>query len=440
MSRLPEQYLQNMKELLKDDYDQYLDSFSKKRYYGLRVNTSRISVEDFLKIAPFHLEPISWTDDGFYYDEEERPSRHPYFYAGLYYLQEPSAMLPAEALPINEGDIVLDACAAPGGKSSKLANRLKGSGFLVSNDISVSRCQVLLKNLETMGIVNACVMAEDITKLDRFENFFDKILIDAPCSGEGMFRKEPSLIREWEEKGNTYYSDLQKKIIASAIRLLKDGGKMVYSTCTFSPQEDEEIIEYALNTCPDLKVLPIETAEGFEPGISDHTGNCVRLYPHKIRGEGHFVALLQKKEEPINKKKRTQDRSFSISEDISITLPEGNIVQRGEKLYYEPISTPDLKGLRVLRSGLFLGEEKHGRFEPSQSLSMALKEKEYKNTLNLCSDDPRVLKYLKCETLDVKDFNKEGTVLVCADSYPLGFGKIKNGILKNRYPANYRYK
>ena len=439
MPRLPEQYLNNMKKLLGDDYDRYLDSFSEKRYYGLRVNTAKITVEEFLKIAPFHLEPIPWTDDGFYYEEQERPSRHPYYYAGLYYLQEPSAMLPAEVLPIKEGDLVLDACAAPGGKSSKLANRLDRSGFLVSNDISVSRCQVLLKNLETMGIVNACVMAEDITKMDRFENFFDKILIDAPCSGEGMFRKEASLIGEWEEKGNRYYSDLQKQIVASTVRLLKDGGKMVYSTCTFSPEEDEQIVEYALNICPDLKVLPIKTADGFAPGITGKTKNCVRLYPHRIKGEGHFVALLQKGEESSITKERTVYREFSIADDISMTLPDGKIIQRSEKFYYEPQCTPDLKGLRILRSGLYLGEEKHGRFELSQSLSMALKEKEYKNTLNLNSDDPRVLKYLKCETLDAKDHSSEGMTLVCVDGYPLGFGKIKNGILKNRYPANYRY-
>ena len=225
MLKLPEQYLHNMKDLLKDDFTAYLDSFNEKRYYGLRVNTPKITVEDFLKIAPFHLEPVPWTDDGFYYEENDRPAKHPYYYAGLYYLQEPSAMLPGEVLPIEDGDIVLDACAAPGGKSSKIINKLHGSGFLLSKDISVSRCQVLLKNLETMGAVNACVMAEDIIKLDRFEYFFDKILIDAPCSGEGMFRKENVLITEWEKKGNAYYSSLQKQIVASALKLLKDGGK-----------------------------------------------------------------------------------------------------------------------------------------------------------------------------------------------------------------------
>ena len=180
-------------------------------------------------------------------------------------------------------------------------------------------------------------------------------------------------------------------------------------------------------------------AEGFEPGITEKKRNCVRLYPHKINGEGHFVTLLQKGKESSNKKEKTLFKEFSLSDGISMKLPEGNIVQRNENLFFEPQTAPDMKGLRVLRSGLYLGEEKHGRFELSQSLSMALKEKEYKNTLNLSSDDQRVLKYLKCETLDVKDYTNEGMTLVCVDGYPLGFGKIKNGILKNRYPANWRY-
>ncbi|MBR3005210.1 MAG: RsmB/NOP family class I SAM-dependent RNA methyltransferase, partial [Erysipelotrichaceae bacterium] len=194
MNKLPEEYLEKMKELLKDEYDDYLQSFEEERVYGLRVNTAKICVEDFLKIAPFHLKPIPWTSDGFYYDPDDLPSKHPYYFAGLYYLQEPSAMLPAEVLPIEEGDIVLDCCAAPGGKSSKLANKLNGSGLLIANDISVSRAQVLLKTLESQGVKNAYVMAEDVTSLKQYEAFFDKILLDAPCSGEGMFRKESELI------------------------------------------------------------------------------------------------------------------------------------------------------------------------------------------------------------------------------------------------------
>ena len=443
MKNLPPEYLERMKALLGDAYDAYLESLDEDRVYGLRVNTSKISVEDFVRIAPFSLTPIPWTSDGFYYDEKERPAKHPYYYAGLYYLQEPSAMLPAEVLPIEEGDLVLDCCVSPGGKSSKLANKLKGSGFLMANDISVSRCQVLLKTLESQGVANACITAEDVCRLDRFEECFDKILVDAPCSGEGMFRKDEELIRSWKEKDGAFYAPLQKQIITSALRMLKPGGMLVYSTCTFDPREDEEVVEYALENTPGLKVLPVQRCEGFACGMTAKTADCVRLYPHNVKGEGHFVALLQKDGE----RKKTALSAFADEADHNLLpkpfhsiLKQGILNTRGEKLYLLPRYEIDTEKLRVLRSGLYLGEVKHGRFEPSQALALALDEKTFENTLNFSVDDERVIRYLKCETLDVKDKDCEGLVLVCADHFPLGFGKISGGMLKNRYPANYRYK
>lgn len=440
--RLPEEYLQNMKELLKDDYNQYLSSFENNRFYGLRVNTNKISIKDFLKINPFKLKPIPWTSDGFYYEEEDKPTKHPYYYAGLYYIQEPSAMLPAEVLPIEENDIVLDACGAPGGKSSKLANKLNGTGLLIANDISISRAQVLLKTLESQGIKNSYVMAQDINDIPS-TNCFDKILIDAPCSGEGMFRKDPDLIKSWLEKGNEYYSNIQKQIIAKALSLLKDGGQLVYSTCTFSKKEDEDIVEYALSICPDLKVLPIKMHEGFVSGLTENTKNCVRLYPHKINGEGHFVALLQKgayKQNNHIENTIINKPNIEFFNHINMKFNNGSFINRDNKIYFEPNYNFSSKGLRILRSGLYLGEIKHDKFEPSQALALALNSSEYDNILNLDIDDDRVIKYLKCETLDVKDKYKDGLVLVCVDSFPLGFGKIDKGILKNKYPANYRYK
>ena len=442
MIKLPEDYLRNMKQLLIDEYDLYLDSFNNDRVYGLRINTNKISVKDFLQINPFNLKPIPWTDDGFYFDEKDKPSKHPYYYAGLYYIQEPSAMLPAQVLPIEENDIVLDACAAPGGKSSKLSNKLNKTGLLISNDISVSRAQVLLKTLESQGISNAYVIAEDINDLNLYETF-DKILIDAPCSGEGMFRKEPDLIKSWIERGNEYYSDIQKTIIKKALTLLKPGGKMVYSTCTFSKIENEDVVEYALSICPELKVLPIKKCEGFVSGLTEKTKNCVRLYPHKINGEGHFVALLQKGENKTSNKqinnicKLPEDDFFK---SINKEFKNGTFVLRQDKLYFEPNIKINTKGLRILRSGLYLGEYKHNKFEPSEALALALRKDEYNNILNFDLKDERVIKYLKCETLDVKDKYKNGLVLVCVDGYPLGFGKVDKGILKNKYPANYRYK
>jgi len=440
---LPQVYLSNMKELLKDKYDDYLACFNSPRYYSLRVNTSKISVEDFLKISPFKLEPVAWCKDSFYYDENIRPAKHPYYYAGLYYLQEPSAALPAEVLEINEGDKVLDACAAPGGKSCKLANKLNNTGVLFSNDISVSRSQVLLKNLENFGFKNYFVISEDTNKLkDHFKNYFDKILLDAPCSGEGMFRKEPELIKSWLEKGNDYYANIQKQIIKDCLDMLKPGGKMVYSTCTFSIKEDEEIIEYAMSLYPELKILPIKKCEGMADGLTAKTKDCARMYPHLIKGEGHFVAYLQKGDEKENIQYKTivsLKPNLDFFKNISMSFSNGTYNNRQGKLYYEPNTNHNLQGLRILRSGLYLGEYKHDKFEPSQALALALNQNEYPNIINLKCDDPRTIKYLKCETLDVKEFNIEGYTLVCVDNYPLGFGIIKNGILKNKYPANYRY-
>ena len=439
---LPLEYLNNMKALLQDEYDQYLDSFNKQRIYGLRVNTLKISVEDFLKIAPFTLKPIPWCKDGFYCLDEEKPSKHPYYYAGLYYLQEPSAMLPAEVLDIEENDLVLDACSAPGGKATKLACKLNNTGIIVSNDISTSRQQVTLKNIENFGISNAYVISEDISKLkNNFQNGFDKILVDAPCSGEGMFRKEPALIKSWLERDNDYYASIQKQIIKDALDLLKDGGKLVYSTCTFSKKEDEDIIEYALSICPNLKVLPIKSSNGFVSGLTDKTKNTVRLYPHKIDGEGHFVALLQKGDNKPNNQinSNTPNINLDFFKNINKHFINYQLINRENKYYLEPISSLNFKGLRVLRSGLYLGEYKHDKFEPSISLALNLKTNEFNNILNLSLEDPRVIKYLKCETLDVKEYGLDGYVLVCVNNFPLGFGIVNKGTLKNKYPSNYRY-
>jgi len=439
MYKLPKQYLNNMQELLKDEYDDYLNSFNRQQYYGLRINTNKISVDEFLKISPFSLKPIPWTNDGFYYDINEKPSKHPYYYAGLYYLQEPSAMLPAEVLPVNENDIILDACSAPGGKSSKLANKLNGSGLIISNDISVSRLKVVLKTIETQGITNSIIMAEDISKIDRFDEAFDKILVDAPCSGEGMFRKDKELIKTW--RNDDYYPTLQKQILAKAITMLKPGGQLVYSTCTFNPKENEEVIEYVLDKYPELSLQPIKRFDGFASGISDKTKECVRLYPHRINGEGHFVALLHKQGnlKTNNISQSINKPDLDILNDIDDNFFKGNIVIRENKYYLEPNHNLSLDGLRIIRSGLYLGEIKHDNFEPSQALAMALNINKYGKILNLDMDDPRVLKYLKCETLNVKDINEDGYYLICIEDKPLGFAKLNKGIFKNKYPSNYRY-
>ncbi len=445
---LPDLYQENMKELLKDDYDEYLSSLDKKHYSGLRVNTHKISIEDFLKISPFELTKVEWCKTGFYYDSENyQPAKHPYYYAGLYYLQEPSAMLPAEVLDIEDNDVIFDGCAAPGGKSSQLLAKASEDCLLVSNDISVSRCYPLNKNLQMTGRDNYCVISSDITKLaDRFENRFDKILLDAPCSGEGMFRKDSSLIKSWQERGNEYYQKIQKDIALSALKMLKTGGKMVYSTCTFSLSEDEKIIEYLLDNCPELKAMPIEKHTGFVSGYNERTKNCVKLFPHKVKGEGHFVCLLQKgekleKNSSIGKREVLPPKELSeFFRLINKKWFNGSFKKFDDRYYFCKDSSLDFDKVRTISSGLYLGCLKKDRFEPSNALALALKKEEFVNVIDLNSDDSRVIKYLKGETIEAKDFElKNDYCLICVSGHPLGFAKVNKGILKNKYEVNYRW-
>ena len=300
---LPETFVSKMKRLLGSDYENYEKCFDLPRHYGLRVNTAKISVDEFLKIAPWPLRPVPWIENGFYYDGDVyQPARHPYYFAGLYYLQEPSAMTPANRLPIDPGDRVLDVCAAPGGKATELGARLTGTGVLAANDLSSSRAKGLLKNLELFGIGNVLVLCEEPGKLvPCFQEYFDKILIDAPCSGEGMFRKDKKMIRAWEEHGPEYFSRIQKSIITQAARMLAPGGMLLYSTCTFDPEENEKTIEYLLQEYPEFQICDLRPYAGFSPGIPEETNGknpdlsrTVRIFPHRMEGEGHYLALLKK--------------------------------------------------------------------------------------------------------------------------------------------------
>lgn len=461
MIKLPEKFEKKMKTLLQDEYDSYLKCYEEPRHYGLRVNTNKISVEDFLKIAPWPLTPVPWIPNGFYYDGDTiQPSKHPYYFAGLYYLQEPSAMTPASRLPVEPGEKILDVCAAPGGKATELGAKLKGQGVLIANDISNSRARGLLKNLELFGIGNMMVISEEPGKLvEYFPEYFDKILIDAPCSGEGMFRKDKKMVKAWEEHGPEFFSKLQRSIITQAAAMLKPGGMILYSTCTFDPLENEQMVEYLLETCPEFTICEMQGYEGFCEGrseyVKDHSEEyrkTVRIFPHKMQGEGHYLALLKKGDavESINEKPLKQKNGMKkIPEELEQFLKEltwdidrSRLDIREERVYYMPEGLPMLKGVRFLRSGLLLGEVKKNRFEPSQALAMCLKKEEYPRILDLPVSDERVIKYLKGETLDVEDITsrkEKGWYLVCVDGYPLGFGKLANQTLKNKYLPGWRW-
>lgn len=430
MITLPEKYVNEMKELLQEEWNSYLASFQIPHDTALRVNESKISVEEFQKIFPYELKRVPWCHNGFYYHADDPVTKHPYYYAGLYYIQEASAMLPAESLPIEKGDRVLDICAAPGGKSTELGVKLKDTGVLFANDISYSRCQALLKNLEKFGIRNAYVTSETPEKLENyFGGYFDKILIDAPCSGEGMFRKDRVLIKSWEERDSSYYVPIQKSIIDSALKMLKPGGMLVYSTCTFSKCEDEEIIEYALKNDSSMHVVDLPYYDGF---VQNAYGT--KLFPHRVYGEGHFVSLLKKDGIRLENDEKETSVSFQ-EENINASFQNSSTQEINGKLYASRNVGLDLKGLRIMRSGVLLGEKKKNRFALSEILPMYLKKNEYKNIVSLAYDDIRVEKYLKGETIQVQiDGIKDGYVIVCVDRYPLGFAKYSKGTLKNKYP------
>ncbi|MCR4716810.1 MAG: RsmB/NOP family class I SAM-dependent RNA methyltransferase [Lachnospiraceae bacterium] len=473
--KLPESYINRITKQLGEEADAYFACFDEARYQGLRVNTLKISVEDFLKISPFELSHVEWTDNGFYYDADKyQPAKHPYYAAGLYYLQEPSAMSPAAMLPISEGDRVLDMCAAPGGKSTELGAKLNNTGILYSNDISQSRARALLKNIELFGISNSVVISEDPVKLiGKCKGYFDKILIDAPCSGEGMFRKENSIIRNWEQTGCEYYSDIQKNIIVTAAKLLREGGMMLYSTCTFSPLEDEESVLHLLKCCPYMEIVKLPIYEGFDTGhpewVSDEYKNLDlpledlrltrRLWPHRIKGEGHYVALLKKRLrselDELNidydpddyiesyglypyKGAKLSDEAREFFKSYDIDIDESRLELHDGRLYLAPKDMADVRGLRILRSGVYLGDEKKNRFEPSQPFIEAIGYFDKGSYVSLKADDIRIDKFLKGETISYEEALDKGYVAVTVDNYAVGWGKALNGNIKNKIPSGWR--
>jgi len=470
MADLPQSFLDSMKEILGEDYEAFLAGFDGQRQYGLRVNTLKMNLEEFERIAPFHLKKVPWISNGYFYEAEDAPAKHPFYSAGLYYLQEPSAMTPASRLKVQPGERVLDLCAAPGGKATELGAALQGEGLLVANDINTARARALLRNLELFGISNSFVTNEPPHVLaERFPEFFHKIMVDAPCSGEGMFRKNPAVVDSWQEKGPEYFSKLQREIIVQAADMLLPGGMMFYSTCTFSPLENEKTITHLLKERPDMEVIPMEDYEGFAEGLTSYRGEvfdescklCRRIWPHKMSGEGHFMVLLHKKSGTQQQVQQTVSQSSiwwekckglnkeqkAAAEDffshVNIAYDGKRIDVRGDNLYYLPAPKYDGRGLHFLRNGLFMGEFKKKRFEPSQPFALALHAQDFDQVLDFPADDERLSRYLRGETLDVSDLiagekKRKGWQLVMVAGHPLGFGKLVNNNLKNKYPAGWR--
>lgn len=434
---LPIDFLERMKTMLGAEYEEFYQSYERERYYGLRVNTLKADIHTFLEQVEFSLRPVPWTSDGFYYEKEDAPGKHPYHEAGVYYSQEPSAMLPAQLLQAAPGDFVLDLCAAPGGKSTAIAAGMKGEGILVSNEIHPLRAKALSENIERMGIRNAIVTNEAPERLaDIFAGYFDKIMVDAPCSGEGMFRKNKAACEEWSLDRVAQCAERQEKILSHAARMLREGGRLVYSTCTFSKEENEDIIDSFLSSHPDFELLQTE-----------------RMWPHKIQGEGHFAACLCKRGESSQERghgsrgeqkgMKTQEieKCMEFVDDYILhgLIPDqwkGIFVRFGEQIYFAPQHTPDLQKIRVLRPGLHMGSMKKNRFEPSHSLALALHPQQVKYMVNLPADGETIRRYLAGETFSYEGEN--GWYLICADGYSIGWGKLSAGVMKNHYPKGLR--
>lgn len=459
---LPIEFENKMKAFLGNEWDDFLYSYDNNRFQALRFNTLKVQSPEermrILKVLGISSDKrVSWANEAYYFDENVRPGKHPYHEMGLYYIQEPSAMSAAALLAPKPGMRVLDLCAAPGGKSTQLATYLGDSGLLVSNEINTQRSRILSQNIERMGIKNAIVTNEDSFVLaSHFPGFFNAIQVDAPCSGEGMFRKLPEAIEQWSMENVAICAARQKEILDNAAVMLKPGGVIVYSTCTFSREENEDVIEYFLERHTDFTLEEME-----------------RFWPHKVDGEGHFVAKLvrrgsvdtclkadrktQKNKNSKNRKNETKPAltkenmkllseflDENISDDMAALIKNSRLVMFGEQLYRLPDMEVDIKGLKVQRAGLHIGEFKKQRFEPSHSLALALKLSEAKNVVKLTCDNPQTIGFFNGQSVMLSDEQaaecKKGWALVCVDGYPAGWGKVNGTQVKNHYPKGLRNK
>lgn len=468
---LPEAFVAKMRRLLGAEADELFASFGKPRAIGLRANPLKLPAEELARRLPHAFSPVPWCGSGFLVEGDiassAAPGKHPYHAAGLYYLQEPSAMYPAEALGVRPGERVLDLCAAPGGKTTQLGAAMAGQGLLVANEYEAKRAKALSENVERLGLTNCLVLNETPERLaGRFPAYFDRILVDAPCSGEGMFRKDPEAASYWSEAQAAACARTQAAVLESAVAMLADGGTLVYSTCTFSPEENERTIEALLDRHPELRLLPLPHVGGVAPGVPAWTAAgderlalAARLWPHRLRGEGHFAALLQRgAPAPADERGGLhRGRDADGSKTGAFAAPtrqqlafyrafeakalngalDGRFAAAGAQLYLLPDEAPELAGLHVLRAGLHLGELKKDRFEPNHALALALPAERFRHRFELLNAGERAANvYLHGDTLAGE--GDRGWLAVTYDGFPLGWGKESKGVLKNMYPKGLR--
>lgn len=450
MKQLPKEFENRMKNLLGADFELYLNELKNPPVKAFRVNTDKIGLEDFEKINPFSKEKIPYVKNGYYLDYE-KIGNHPYHHAGLIYVQEPAAMAPAECVDIEDDWLVLDMCAAPGGKSTQLKNKLGENGVLVSNEIISSRCKILTGNIERLGLKNTVVTCMDTEKLaNRFENTFDLVMVDAPCSGEGMFRKEEIAISEWSEKNVLMCAKRQAEILENAAKALKSGGLIVYATCTFSLEENEMTIDSFLEKHPEFEIIPVNervakvTADGvkFEGCKCENINFARRFYPHIAKGEGQFMAVLRHKGEKIDGgfySVGAKKIDKIVTDFLDDTLRDYNRdyvgVYNGNPIYYN--NRLPIADRTAFCCGVTIGEVRKNYILPHHQFFMALGDK-FKRRINLSVDSEELSKYLRGEEFDTVSEN--GWAVVTVDGYALGGVKVSNGRAKNHYPKGLRIK
>ncbi len=463
----PEEFLEKMRGLMGEEYAAFLDSCRGRRMQGLRLNPLKVIRDGQRRkiIAELGLTRIPWARDGYYYGEDIRPGRHPWHEAGVFYIQEPSAMAAAELLGAEPGEKVLDLCAAPGGKATQIGGQLKGRGLLVCNEIHPARAKILSQNVERMGIRNAVVTNEAPEVLaGRFPLFFDKVLVDAPCSGEGMFRKDADARSQWSPENVVRCAGRQAHVLDQGAAMVRPGGRMVYSTCTFSPEENEGSIRFFLERTPDFYVERVSGQKGLDrgrpewtPGGQEELARTFRIWPHRTQGEGHYLAVLRRREDTsfggagnVREASRVKDKQVKTMwrEFAEDTLTEegmkafgGEAKERlvlfGEQLYFLPEGMPDYGGLRVLRPGLHLGTVKKKRFEPSHSLALCLDGEQVRRSRDFGAESSRMAAYLRGETFETEE-SGSGWSLITVDGFSVGWAKQVGAVLKNHYPKGLR--
>ena len=432
-------FLEDAKSIFGSDYDAFLATYNEDPYRGISVNTLKITSERLKELLPYELDKTSMYKNGYYIDSKiEGLGNNPMHHAGAFYVQEPSASAPVSLLDVREGERILDLCAAPGGKSSQILALLNNKGLLWSNEYVKSRSQILLSNLERMGARNIVVSnCKADTLCERLSGFFDKVLVDAPCSGEGMFRKNHEASEEWSRDNVSLCAERQLSILDSASQAVRAGGIIVYSTCTFSYEENEGVVSKFLDRHKDFQI----DNRKYSFGRKSNVKGCIRISPLE-GGEGQFMVRLKKSgnEPPYDyeyKFSKSKDKlTEKFIEETFRIIPNGSIELVGDRAYLFPNNIPTLNGLGVIRAGVFIGEIKKNRIEPAHALFSAFTPEYFNSVLCLKITDERVEKFLRGEEIDCE--NQRGYTLLAVEGVSLGFGKCSNGRMKNKYPKGLR--